>query len=886
MPGHVLLSDGTDFSWVNTNTFLDHTLTSTWLDIQGGSSFGGSYGSGDYGSGDYGSGDGGSTNEYYHISNAEHGELTGWLDSVVLSSNGDVNLVAGDLICIDITAEAITGTSFTDGTLSIAGGELTTTGNCAFGNVEPYYDDTSYLGHQSWRWKGLFLSDNANIGGTIDLGTNTITDGTMVGDWDFSAGNLITTGTVKAEQLTSTDDITANGIILNNGGIIRSNNASGPAFLQATAAAGNDASLWLREVVGPTRQGGALTYDGGLDDFFIGTISSNDALTNAIKIDQDSAKVFALGDMDVVGNYTSASGDIGLTGTRITKGWFTDLEVTNAIAGSITGNAATATALETARDIGGVSFDGTASIVPTTIVVADTNDTTCFVGLWESATGSLLPKTDGALLYNAGTGTLAVGFGDAGDTFKLSFNKGRSFIGYVAGKFTIEATGGRNLLFNTAADTTRMKIYGGTGETRIGNVDANYTAFSSTGAISQAGSATLTLQDGSDLIITANDDAGPFLSSTQSDTSAGTITAAGFTTAGTITDGTLSIVGGEILDATTLEATTTLGIEIGDVQQLVLTDGSLLPTTDNDVTLGSTAKRWTDLYLSNNFGVGINYAPSGVGVAEISGRLVLSDGGGASRWAMNLESNTAATNYASINVFDYNATAAGTLVLQESGGSIGIGTFSPDTRLQVVGTAGFGDDAGNETLFASDGLQTMAGTARVIISIDLEPVLATRPAANPPGEGTEDSFPTHDFNPTTDESVFFHLELSHDYADAGLIHVHFDFFVDTAPAGAQSVVWGVEYKKQSIGDNFDFGAGTTTAYTQTSVTTGTPANDKKVHQSSEISLTTTGFVAGDYILLRLFRDANGTGGTDDFPGDARIIDYHIEYLSDKLGEAT
>ncbi|MCP3684580.1 MAG: hypothetical protein GY861_18085 [bacterium] len=37
------------------------------------------------------------------------------------------------------------------------------------------------------------------------------------------------------------------------------------------------------------------------------------------------------------------TGDLGSTGTRITKGWFTDLTVTNAIAGSITGNAATVT---------------------------------------------------------------------------------------------------------------------------------------------------------------------------------------------------------------------------------------------------------------------------------------------------------------------------------------------------------------------------------------------------------------------------------------------------------------------------------------------------------------------------------------------------------------
>jgi len=71
-----------------------------------------------------------------------------------------------------------------------------------------------------------------------------------------------------------------------------------------------------------------------------------------------------------------------------------------------TGNAATATALESARTIGGTSFDGTANIVPATITVADTTDTTSYVGLWESATGDLGPKSDAGLTYNAGTAEL------------------------------------------------------------------------------------------------------------------------------------------------------------------------------------------------------------------------------------------------------------------------------------------------------------------------------------------------------------------------------------------------------------------------------------------------------------------------------------------------
>lgn len=49
------------------------------------------------------------------------------------------------------------------------------------------------------------------------------------------------------------------------------------------------------------------------------------------------------GTLDGITTLQMPSGDIGATGARITKGWFTDLEVTNAIAGSITGNAATVT---------------------------------------------------------------------------------------------------------------------------------------------------------------------------------------------------------------------------------------------------------------------------------------------------------------------------------------------------------------------------------------------------------------------------------------------------------------------------------------------------------------------------------------------------------------
>ena len=71
------------------------------------------------------------------------------------------------------------------------------------------------------------------------------------------------------------------------------------------------------------------------------------------------------------------------------------------------------------------SFDGSANIVPATITVADTTDTTSFVALFESATGDLAPKTDAGITYNAGTGTLTA----------------TAFVGPITGNVTGNASG-------------------------------------------------------------------------------------------------------------------------------------------------------------------------------------------------------------------------------------------------------------------------------------------------------------------------------------------------------------------------------------------------------------------------------------------------------------
>lgn len=110
---------------------------------------------------------------------------------------------------------------------------------------------------------------------------------------------------------------------------------------------------------------------------------------------------------------------LGSLGTGILKNTTTTGVLSIAVAGDFptlnqntTGNAATATALQNARTIGAVSFDGTANIVPQTIqTVDDTSDTTCFL-LFGNASGSQTsgqqPKTNSTLAFNASTQRMSV----------------------------------------------------------------------------------------------------------------------------------------------------------------------------------------------------------------------------------------------------------------------------------------------------------------------------------------------------------------------------------------------------------------------------------------------------------------------------------------------
>ena len=97
------------------------------------------------------------------------------------------------------------------------------------------------------------------------------------------------------------------------------------------------------------------------------------------------------------GSNFQLTGDIGSTGTRITKGWFVDLQVTNAIAASITGNAATVTDFTPAS--GSLTLSGADAVTLTT--TASTNVTLPTSGtLLANVVEDNSPQLGGNLAWN------------------------------------------------------------------------------------------------------------------------------------------------------------------------------------------------------------------------------------------------------------------------------------------------------------------------------------------------------------------------------------------------------------------------------------------------------------------------------------------------------
>ena len=248
---------------------------------------------------------------------------------------------------------------------------------------------------------------------------------------------------------TADQDLLAGAIrVISEGDFSDTSNASKMSFMLGSSEAAtekmslsSDGNLTINGnliVSGTTTTVNSTTVSIADPIFELGDGTSDDNLDRGIKMKYNSsgAKIAFMGFDDSDGKFVmipdatdTSSVFTGTVGTL-------KANLQGNVTGDVTGNADTATALATARNIGGVSFDGTGAITPNEITVADeSSDTTCFMLFATAATGAIQPKTGTNVTFNSGTGLVtATGFsGDLTGTLQTAAQGNVTSVGALDG---------------------------------------------------------------------------------------------------------------------------------------------------------------------------------------------------------------------------------------------------------------------------------------------------------------------------------------------------------------------------------------------------------------------------------------------------------------------
>jgi len=163
---------------------------------------------------------------------------------------------------------------------------------------------------------------------------------------------------------------------------------------------------------------------------------------------------------------------------------------------------------------------------------------------------------------------------------------------------------------------------------------------------------------------------------------------------------------------------------------------------------------------------------------------------------------------------------------------------------------------------ASGGSKTYA----VFTPLDNQP-----PASNFATLDTRNSIAVLDFDASTDESAVFVGVMPEGASLGSGLKIRISWMATSATSGACR--WGVQIERMNTdedSDSFD------TAATGGSTTNGTSG----IVTTTEITVTTIDSVAaGEPFRLKVFRDADGTSGTDDMTGDAELVAVEVRSAS-------
>ena len=217
-----------------------------------------------------------------------------------------------------------------------------------------------------------FLADDVKVASGKSLESPTFTDGTMTINSGTLTGGVNGTfsATVQAEHLRSTDDLVVDDDA-SIGGVLGVDGDFDVNTNKFTVAAATGNTV----VAGTLSVSGLTSLDGSVD---LGDATS-DTITMTGRVDSDIIPS------------ADNSKDLGSSTLKFAEAHATTFH------GALSGNATTATSLQTARTIGGVSFDGSANINLPGVNAAGNQDTS---GNAATATALATPRTIGGVSFD------------------------------------------------------------------------------------------------------------------------------------------------------------------------------------------------------------------------------------------------------------------------------------------------------------------------------------------------------------------------------------------------------------------------------------------------------------------------------------------------------
>jgi hypothetical protein len=416
----------------------------------------------------------------------------------VTAATGDLAPKSGSNLAFDSNTGALTATSFVGNltgnvTGNTSGSSGSTTGNAATATALATGREISLAGDVTA--SGVSFDGTGNISLSTTIAANSVALSTD------TTGNYVAgvSGTTNEIEVSGSGSEGATVTI----GLPDNVTIAGNLTVNGTTTSIDTTNLEVEDPLIKLAKNNSAADS--LDIGFYGlydTSGSQDLYSGLFRDASDSGKYKLFKDLQVEPTTTvNTSGTGYATGTLVAtfEGNLTGNVTgnTSGSSGSCTGNAATATTLATARNIGGVSFNGSASIdlpgvnsagnqntsgtaaIATTVTVADeSSDTTCFPLFSTAATGDLGPKSGSNLTFNSSSGTLgATIFSGSGSSLTgvvietASTGSAEIPVGTTAQRDGSPATG----MFRFNSTTTGFEGYNGSAWGAIGGAGGGAT---------------------------------------------------------------------------------------------------------------------------------------------------------------------------------------------------------------------------------------------------------------------------------------------------------------------------------------------------------------------------------------------------------------------------